>query len=294
MTATPPTTQAEADAWFRCERLSCSMTGSACAARWALSQSDKVDRWGKVGIDSDNCRGCPLGAARHQLGAHQRAPQFTPAATPRQPAPQADQEGIMYPSAYDHVRAHVEKGQCTAADAAAALDLSLSTVHKHLQTMLTEGLAVRDKGEGYAAYRYSPVFRPGAAATAPPPSPLAPLDPGPPAAPTPAEVVELQPEVSTEAVPEAPECTAAQVQLDRAEDAYVAARDALQAGAELAVQLLDEGDEVKVIAAAVAMRKLATALEDSFRALDEARGAVDAERYDALLVQMGVQMGVAA
>ena len=124
---------------------------------------------------------------------------------------------------------------------------------------------------------------------APDPLPMGPAEPSPPAEPAPAaEVVELQPEMSTEAVPEPPEVTPAQVELGRAADRYIGARDALQAGAELAARLLDEGVEVEVIACANALKKLATALEASFTALDEARSAVAAEQYDALLQRMGV------
>lgn len=286
---TIPATPEQADAWFRCERLSCSMAGSACAARWARAQTEGSGRWGKLGIEGDECRGCPLGAARHKLGSHLRAPQLLTIEAPRQAAPQTDEEDIMIPSAFERVHGYVEEGSCTAADVAAALNLSLSTVHKHLQTMLADGTVERDKPEGGGAYRYCPVFRQSAPPPPPEPPPPMPLDPDPPAAPPPAaEVVELQPEVSTEAVPEPPEVTPAQIALDRAAHAYIAARDALQAGAELAVQKIDDGVEVEVIAVAEGLQRLADALQEAYRRLDEARNAVAADRYDALLAQMGV------
>lgn len=286
--STIPTTPEQADVWFRCERLRCSMAGSACAARWARAQSVGAQPWGKFGIEGDDCRGCPLGAARHKLGAHLRAPQLTQIEAPRPAAPQTDEEDTMIPSALDRVRAYVfEQGSVTAADVAAGVDCSLSTVHKHLHTLMGEGAVEREQPDGGGAYRYYPVHRNSAPAPPPAPQPPTPLDPDPPAAPPPAaEVVELQPEVSTEAVPEPPERLPSEVAADAAADAYIIARDRLSRACERAGALLD-GDEVEVIACAAGLRQLATALQAAAGQLEEARAAVLADRYEAILSSMG-------
>ena len=118
---------------------------------------------------------------------------------------------------------------------------------------------------------------------APDPLPLGPAELDPPAEPRfAAEVVELQPEVVT-----LPSRLPSEDAADAAADAYIAARDRLRRAAQLAVQLLD-GEEVEVIAAAEGLQRLADTLQASYRALDDARGAVAADRYEALLEQMGV------
>lgn len=279
---TIPTTPEQADAWFRCERLRCSMAGSACAARWARAQSVGAQPWGKFGIEGDDCRGCPLGAARHKLGAHLRAPQLTQIEAPRPAAPQTDEEDTVSQSTRDRILSAVAALDApTVKIIATTTGASEDSTRQHLRALMADGEVDRYRPDDGGVYRY---FVRGSA-----PPPPTPLDPDPPSAPPPAaEVVELQPEVSTEAVPEPPEVTPAQVALDRAEDAYIAARDALQAGAELAVQKIDDGVEVEVIAVAEGLQRLADALQQRYRLLDEARNAVAADRYDALLAQMGV------
>lgn len=311
---TPPTTKEEADAWFACSRLRAQLSGRACALRWARAADQEGAPRGKVKIDGAECQGCPLGEARHRLGAHERPPQFITIEAPRTAAPEPE-EAQMIPSAIDRVRTYVfEAGPCTASDVTIALELSMSTVHKHLSTLMDAGKVAReipDDGRG-KAYRYyvpglheasaeqaaapapappppapeptmpDPRWEPGGP-DAPDPLPLGPAEPDPPAElPPAAEVVELQPEVST-----VPARLPSEDAADAAADAYIVARDRLSRAAELAVQLLD-GEEVEVIAAAEGLQRLADALQASYRALDDARNAVAADRYDALLEQMGV------
>ena len=317
---TIPATPEQADAWFRCEPHQAQMSGRSCAMRWARAQGGDergvvVEARKGVGgfsVSMNHCVGCPLGAARHELGAHLRAPHLLQIDAP--PAEAAAEEDEMRKRndltpadrlvlAWAHGRDWWSRK-----DVDEGVELGEHAVGRSLRHLQSLGLieaegntvarrycetlkgAARVAAEGLATPAApAPPALPAPPASPAPPAPPMPLDPDPPAAPPPAaEVVELQPEVSTEAVPEPFEFTPAQVALDRAEDAYIAARDALQAGAELAVQKLDDGVEVEVIAVAEGLQRLADALQEAFRRLDDARNAVAADRYDALLAQMGV------
>ncbi len=302
---TIPTTPEQADAWFRCDRLRGSMSGSACAARWSQATVARRYGHGSMGIEGYDCKGCQLGAARHRLGAHERPPQFQMIEPPRAPAASKDDQEDEMPKRHDLTptaravlawatgrdwwrRRDVDEGVESGDHAVACALRDLRGLGLLEMRGKTTRVRYRITATGIQRATALGLALP-ASLTASSPAPPMPIDPDPPAAPPPvAEVVELQPEVSTEAVPDPPSVTLAHVELNRAAERYVAARDALRVGAELAAHLLDEVVEVEVIAFANGLRKLATALEVSFTALDEARFAVAAEQYDAVLAQMGV------
>jgi hypothetical protein len=258
-----------------------------------------------VGIEVDDCKGCQLGAARHRLGAHERPPQFQMIEPPRAPAASKNDQEDEMPKRHDLTptaravlawatgrdwwrRRDVDEGVESGDHAVACALRDLRGLGLLEMRGKTTRVRYRITATGIQRATALGLALP-ASLTASPPAPPMPIDPDPPAAPPPvAEVVELQLEVSTEAVPDPPAVTLAQVELNRAVERYVAARDALQVGAELAAHVLDKVVDVEVIAFANGLRKLATALEVSFTALDEARFAVAAEQYDAVLARMGV------
>ncbi len=98
---TIPTTPEQADAWFRCDRLRGSMSGSACAARWSQATVARRYGHGSMGIEGYDCKGCQLGAARHRLGAHERPPQFQMIEPPRAPAASKNDQEDEMPKRHD-------------------------------------------------------------------------------------------------------------------------------------------------------------------------------------------------
>lgn len=330
---TLPTTKAEADAYFRCEAHLCAMSGKACAERWARAQD--ADNCGVVvaaragmrgfSVSMKGCVGCPLGQARHRLGATDRAAQLHQIEVPRPAAPEPEEDTMrkradLTPTAEEILGWALGRNWWSRADVDGGVERREGAVGDGLRQFRGLGLLEGKGRTSNTRYRItkkgldradelglkmqppSPAPAPAPAPPPPAPEPTMPdprWGPGGPDAPDPlplgpaeldppaeprfaAEVVELQPEVVT-----LPSRLPSEDAADAAADAYIAARDRLRRAAQLAVQLLD-GEEVEVIAAAEGLQRLADTLQASYRALDDARGAVAADRYEALLEQMGV------